>query len=586
MTRPLIYYSIAIFLGSIVSVCFMNKFFILGAVLAALFLILFMHLTFKEVFIIILFAIFSMVNTYIYFNKFNAYLFKENIRVEGKLGLDTLGVYKGKKIIIDNIDFESYKNGLINVSGYIEKSPKYEFGIIGRLHVAENHSFKKDYIYKINLLKEQIYNRLVSSIGEENAALTSGICFGEVSNIKKEQKNLFRDLGISHIISVSGLHIAMIYKIIENIFSYKISIIITVLYTILTGAKAPTLRALFMIILLKCSSKIYKKYDNMSSLAFSAIVLLIIKPYLSLDMGFHLSYLATLGILLFYKKIKRTLYKLPSFIKDPLAITLSAQIFSLPYSVFAFKSINLNFILSNLILIPFYTAILILGNLYFILSNIAVINSTIIFLLKICFSALQGGYILFNNIGFSTSYLSYLDGIIILALYLSYGLYKKGYKRIKLFPLTLLLLAVIQYYCFIPTIEYFKYGKDVFALFKYRNSNVLIANNSIKREEILNTLKVQKKLVLGEEDINLILKNNTFVTLQKDIESFNVHINTKKKKNIIVSKDKNKDLPLITYKESDIIRIDANTEEYSFNVENLKTIYIFNDSVYVIDNFP
>lgn len=586
MTRPLIYYSIAVFLGSIISVCFMSEFFILGAVLAALFLILFMHLKSKEVFIIILFAIFSMVNTYIYFNKFNPYLFNENIRIEGKLGLDILGVYKGKKIVLDNIDFESYKNGLVNVSGYIEKSPKYEFGIIGKLHITENHGLKKDYIYKINLLKQQVYNDLVSFIGEENASLTSGICFGEVSNIKKEQKDLFRDLGISHIISVSGLHIAMIYKIIEYIFSYKISIIITALYAILTGAKAPTLRALFMIILLKCSSKVYKKYDNISSLAFSALILLIIKPYLAFDMGFHLSYLATLGILLFYKKVGRILYRLPDFIKAPLSITLSAQVLSLPYSIFAFKSINLNFILSNLILIPFYTAILILGNAYFLLRSIAPINSMIIFFLKLCFSALEGGYIIFNNIGFSTSYLTYLDGIIMLTLYFFYALYKKGNRKFKFFPLTLLLLAITQYYYFIPTIEYFKYGKDVYALFKYKSSNFLIGSDSIKREDILNTLKINKRLILGEEDVNLTLKNNIFITLQKDIKSFNIHISTRKKKNLIIPEHKNKDIPLITYKESDIIKVNANTEEFSFNVENLKNIYIFNHSVYAIDTFP
>ncbi|ETJ28348.1 ComE operon protein 3, partial [human gut metagenome] len=89
-------------------------------------------------------------------------------------------------------------------------------------------------------------------------------------------------------------------------------------------------------------SKIFKRNNNsLSALSLSALILLIFKPYGIMEISFHLSYLATLGIVLLNQKINYKLYKLPEKIRESLSVTLSAQVFIFPYMMIVFKDFSL-----------------------------------------------------------------------------------------------------------------------------------------------------------------------------------------------------------------------------------------------------
>ena len=131
---------------------------------------------------------------------------------------------------------------------------------------------------------------------------------------------------------------------------------------IFTGGLPSTIRAFIMIFILKIASKVYKKYDSLSSVSLAAIILLIFRPFYILDIGFMLSFLCVLGIIVFNKKMKKMLYKLPSALNESFSLSLSSQIFSIPYAVVALKTFSLGFLFSNFLLLPLYTIVVILGN--------------------------------------------------------------------------------------------------------------------------------------------------------------------------------------------------------------------------------
>ena len=83
------------------------------------------------------------------------------------------------------------------------------------------------------------------------------------------------------------------------------------------------------------------------------MILTIFKPYSIFEISFHLSYLATLGIILMNKKMNNMLYKFPGKLREGISIALSAQIFTVPYLLLIFRDLSLNFIIGNLCLVPF-----------------------------------------------------------------------------------------------------------------------------------------------------------------------------------------------------------------------------------------
>ncbi|HCQ89304.1 MAG TPA: competence protein ComEC, partial [Clostridium sp.] len=83
-----------------------------------------------------------------------------------------------------------------------------------------------------------------------------------------------------------------------------IALIITFIYVIITGMNASTVRAFIMISILVMSRIIKRNYDTLSRISFAAIILLLIKPYYILDMGFMLSFLSVIGITTTYGHIR------------------------------------------------------------------------------------------------------------------------------------------------------------------------------------------------------------------------------------------------------------------------------------------
>ncbi len=188
-----------------------------------------------------------------------------------------------------------------------------------------------------------------------------------------------------------------------------------------------------MISILIMSRVIKRNYDTLSSISFAAIILLLIKPYYILDMGFMLSFLSVIGITTTYGHIRDKLKTLPNVIKNSISMTLSALIFTLPYLALNTNTIGFNGIISNLILIPFYSILIILGNISLLLLNTKFVFKLINYVLTSLLFIINTAEGIFLKNMLDVAKITYIQALVVITLYYSYILYKKEYKTHYMF---------------------------------------------------------------------------------------------------------------------------------------------------------
>lgn len=224
-------------------------------------------------------------------------------------------------------------------------------------------------------LRTYCSSALNSLFGGQEGAVLSAIVLGDKSHLTDEIRNSFMNTGAMHVLAVSGLHVGLILYLLLFIaerFSKFISrrsaligiLIFLWIYAVITGLSPSVVRAVFMFSMLSVSQLISREYDSINILFFTAFCLLLYEPLYLYDIGFQLSYLAMLGIFLFYDPIQTLIQpknKLLSKIWQGTAIGLAAQIMTTPFSLYYFHQFPNYFILSNIGLMATSGVILGLG---------------------------------------------------------------------------------------------------------------------------------------------------------------------------------------------------------------------------------
>ena len=215
--------------------------------------------------------------------------------------------------------------------------------------------------YKSIELSKKIKENANKILPKDMSSVFIGLVLGDTSEISEETIEDFRNSNMSHILAVSGMHMSYLILLSIQLFgkilgkkqAYIVSIILIIFYMFLTGFSASIIRSGVMGIILIISKIIYKNNDIFTNIAISSLIILIKNPYSILDLSFQFSFGGTIGIILFQKFIsKRFLEKSlrSKKIIEILSVTISAQIVILPISIFQFNTLNIYFVLSNLII--------------------------------------------------------------------------------------------------------------------------------------------------------------------------------------------------------------------------------------------
>lgn len=247
----------------------------------------------------------------------------------------------------------------------------------------------------------KIKNGLSLKIGEKipfpESGLLEGLLLGGDAGLSDKIKEDFSRTGMSHITAVSGYNVTIIaeYLMLLGIFfglwrrqAFWVAILGIFLFIFLIGFPPSAVRAGIMGGLILLAMKKGRLADSENAILLSAALMLFWNPLLlRYDIGFQLSFLATLGIVLTYPFLNEYLLKSQKHLSAPLEIlclTLSAQIFVLPVIFYNFESLSIVSPLANLLILPIIPLTMLLGFLMiltnFIFSPLAVLFSWIVYL--------------------------------------------------------------------------------------------------------------------------------------------------------------------------------------------------------------
>lgn len=244
----------------------------------------------------------------------------------------------------------------------------------------------------VNLVQKNMKESLNKILNNEEASLCIGILIGDRSNISEEIEDNFKNSNLTHMLAVSGSHIAYIingFAVLLNKSNKKVAKFVTIVFLIffiiLTGFTASVLRASFMGILVLISGLFYRKPDILNNLGIASLIILLINPYTIFDIGFILSFAGTLGIVLFSDKInkcilekmKKILFlkkigdkKIIKYIVSSFSITLSANLLIIPIMAYSFSTFSFTFWISNILAGPVMEIVTIFGFIVYFISII------------------------------------------------------------------------------------------------------------------------------------------------------------------------------------------------------------------------
>ena len=550
---PIIYISLTIIISSIVYGLYF-KYFLPAAIVAGCFFIFILFSTNKSftIFIVIIFLIGIGININYYNVNINKNFIGEIRVIENKSYYKIIS-FKGKRLYIQ--DFQGELGEKFIIKGIFTKEVDREKGIIGNIKVNSSKKIKEDFRYKLYELRKKIYFKLEENIGKRKAGLILSLAFGCSDYLDNEDSEDMRGMGVIHAVSVSGLHVALVYAILKKFLNNKIALLGTVIYVLLTGAEFSSLRALIMIMFLSFSFGLKKNYNSLGALAFSALIITLLAPYAPFKLGFQLSFLATLGIIMFSQKLNNKLYKFPKYLRETFSISLSAQVFTIPIMIIAFEEFSIAFIIGNTILVPIFDILIKLGNLLLIVLPFPILFDFISFIIYKVINFLDSiMYYLYIfpqeiiiNKGFALIYVCALIGLY-------YGVKKD--KKFILLPIIANFVFMIHIYSPIVRVDYYKEGA---ILVSYRGDRAVVTN---KRNIDIKTLKKVSLTSKGyREGKKIKIKNG--IEIFKDDKDFIIKI---KEREYTINMSNKKNFK----KEYDII---------DFKNNNLNGFYILKDKI-------
>ncbi len=254
-----------------------------------------------------------------------------------------------------------YKNYLINKGIYHQI-------IIDSLDITScKHQQQQSFSTIITRIRKQLIETLANTIkNTDSYEMATALLLGERADIDKATMKSYSDTGTIHIISVSGLHVGIIYfvfsyalnllRIFNNKYVKTIVIIVFIwLYACITGLPSSVIRSALMISFLCIGKAINSKTNTMNHIAASAFLILCIDTNYLFDIGFQLSYLAVIGIVYLQKPIydlyqARTI--IDKYIWLTFSVSIAAQLFTLPLCMYYFHQFPNYFLLANLLAIP------------------------------------------------------------------------------------------------------------------------------------------------------------------------------------------------------------------------------------------
>lgn len=219
---------------------------------------------------------------------------------------------------------------------------------------------------------------------DPEASLLAGIVLGVESGIPYQVEQDFQDTGTTHVIAISGFNITIVAGLFAMIFGRLLgerrgavaAVVAIGLYTVLVGGDAPVVRAAIMGGFSLFARQVGRRQHGLNSLAISAGLMMVFNPLLLWDVGFQLSFTATLGLVLYAEPWGQAVgswlekwmpleaaRRVTGLLSDYLLLTLAAQLTTLPVLAYHFHRLSVVSLPANLAILPAQPPVMMVGGL-------------------------------------------------------------------------------------------------------------------------------------------------------------------------------------------------------------------------------
>lgn len=583
-----------------------------------------------KIILIILIIIITLMG--LFFKEIAPLIFEKNVEITGIIVSDDLGNDKKSKYTIKikdrkfNINLNvknkfEYGDKIVFLGEFTEYNGKRNYGGFDyKLHYktkniygyfksivikkTEKRSISLINIYNsfLNNTKKDINSFFSSKLKKDNFSLVVGFLIGDREELSEEIEENFQKSNLTHVIAVSGSHFTYIIVGLTNIlskikmkrFSQIVLLVAIFVFMGLTNYTVSVLRSGIMAGMIILGSILKRKTDIFNNILISVLIIVLLNPYAIFDIGGILSYFGVIGMCIFNEKIMtklKTENKLLKYIFEVVGTTLSANIFIIPIMMYFFNTISFTFIISNLLVTPILSPLLIMGFItYFFKFE---------FLIKI----LDLGFNIFKylvkisaNLPFSQIFISRPS---IFTMVLIYGLiFLFIFKVRKKWKIIISILLIISFFRFDFSnncrIHFVDIGQGDCTLIQNNGKNILIdSGGRINKKDI----DVGKKILLpyllnrGITKINYIIVSHFdsdhsegFLYIMENLKIENAIIQKQIRETIIYKKFieicKRKKIKVIFTKEGDKFKVgDLNFEIYHPSEELIDENGINNNSI-------
>lgn len=245
------------------------------------------------------------------------------------------------------------------------------------IHCGETYNEYKEGLF---LLRQKLLTIFESYMSENDAAVMKAMLLGDKKSMEKEQKILFRQSGISHILAISGLHISILgmglYKMLKKckitpFAAILIAVLLMKAYGDLVGMSGSAMRAIIMFSFQLGAILLKRTYDRKTALAVAAVCILVEQPLYLFQAGFLLSFGAVLGI-----TCVAPIFRAESTMQK-IYLNLGIMLVQFPIILYFFYEFSLYSILVNIIILPLTTSLLLLGVCCVLLGSVPMIGCVI-----------------------------------------------------------------------------------------------------------------------------------------------------------------------------------------------------------------
>lgn len=226
-------------------------------------------------------------------------------------------------------------------------------------------------------MRRKLVDKIAGQVGAMSAeqgdsqqqAVIAAMVLGDKHALSRETRDAYSVSGASHVLALSGLHLGIIYAMLTLLFgrwrrvwlSQALVQVAVWAYVLLVGMGASVMRAAVMLTIYSLCLVARRDKAQINTLAFAAMCLLVVNPLCLWDVGFQMSFMAVLAIVIYYRPLYHLLpmrHKLAKWAWGMAVVSLTAQIGTAPLVAYYFGRFSCYFLVTNFIVVPTATAII------------------------------------------------------------------------------------------------------------------------------------------------------------------------------------------------------------------------------------